>query len=169
MKTTNIVKGVPIYVYHGRQYMDKPDKLICGKMKYDESANITYIKMHRATYFIEIVAMLIIAGCVYYSFVNNVSEEQTARYNSIVTYYDKYLYLNWNNPEENYTSITYNLYDGKSLVISRTLAPGESLITYEYEPIEDNLTLVVSTKRFKKNVSVETSVRVINRNRSEVE
>lgn len=169
MKTTKVIKGVPIYCFHGKQCLEKPNKLVCGKMVYNDEENITYVHMHRKRYIIETLSVLIILLCILFTHKYKLHDEIQVKYNSIVNLYNGILYLNWLNPEDNHIDITYSLYDNESLILSRTLEPGEYLLTTEYTPNSDTLQLTISVKRLGKVVEDNVSLRVINRNENEVE
>lgn len=163
MKATKVIRGTPIYIYHGTQYLDKPDNLVYAKMKYDEVENITYVYLKRKKYIVELLCTIIISICVYLTLTGRTEQIIDANYNNLIVYYNDNLYVNWSNPIYNKYEVSFKLYDGSTHVLSRTLQPGETLTTTRLDECVDRYSLVISAIVYGKDVSTTVTVNVMNK------
>lgn len=163
MKAIKVIKGTPIYIYRGTQYLDKPDKLIYHKMKYDEDENITYVYLKKKRYLTEVICSLIIALCVYVTVTDNTDSTVDVNYNNLIVYYNGSLYVNWHNPEVNRDEVLFDLYDGNTCILSRTLYPGDTVVTVPLDDCADKYRLVISTVKYGKTITSEASITVMNK------
>lgn len=163
MKATKVIKGTPIYVYRGTQYLDKPNKLIYRKMQYDEKENITYVYLKKKRYLVEVICSMIIMLCVYMTITDTTNNIIDINYNNLIVYYDSSLYVNWNNPVTNKDDVTFDLYDGDVCILSRTLCPGDTVITVPLDSCNDKYKLIISVNKYGKTVSSTATITVMNK------
>ena len=161
MTRVKIIKGTPIYLYKGTQYLEKPEKCNTKRMLYDENENITYIKCVKQNYVYELLCCIIILGCVIF---NNFIYEKPVidfKYNSIVQYYDDKLFLNLTNPDTNEIPITVELVDNNDVVNKFTLNPGFSIVSVSIDNPKDNYVLRLSCKYMFFNITDEVNISVV--------
>lgn len=128
---TKIIRGKPIYLYKGSQYIDQPPKTFLGKMYYNENENTTYIKCIKKSKTFESLCLLCILACTCVTAISPSGEKEMLYYTQIVDYYDGKYYLNIENFKySKYPVICILLY--KDTEISRRqLNPGDKWITAE--------------------------------------
>lgn len=105
-------------------YIDKPKNCYKLGMYYDSENNITYIKMKRVTYFIEMFCALIGIACLLIILLyksNSVVLECT----QIATYYDNTLFLNLRNSDKSEFSVICRIYVNGEFCEERILDSGE--------------------------------------------
>lgn len=161
MTKVKIIKGTPVYLYRGTQYLEKPEKCKIKSMMYNEEENITYVKCSKPNYIYEILCALVIIGCVIF---NNFIYEKPVldfQYNSVVQYYNESLYLNLTNPESNEYPLHVEIRDGENVVNSVSMQPGTSIITIGVEDVKDKYTLRVSCKYLFTEVYEDVTISVV--------
>lgn len=163
-RRVKIIKGTPIYVYRGKQLLEKDPKLIYRKMLYDESKNITYVYLGHKQYKIEFLAMLIIILCVFINVIALPKFSIKCNYNSIVDYYDGKLFLNWNNPNDN-ISLQFTLYDGDEVIYEELIPPHSSRTYIQLNTIADKYECEISTQIYKYKVKETVTLMVLDRRR----
>lgn len=161
MTKVKIIKGTPVYLYKGTQYLEKPEKCNIKSMQYSEEDNITYVKCSKPNYIYEILCALIIIGCVLYNQFVYEKPVIDFKYNSVVQYYNNDLYLNLTNPSTNEYPLTVELMFGDELIQTMTMQPGSTIITLGIDDgVKDHYTLRVTCKYliFKTQEEVNISV-----------
>lgn len=144
MQKTKIIKGSPIYHYHGKNLLEKPKSLLISKMLYDADENITHVYLRHRNYIYDILILCIIIFITYLIKTNNLYSSVKFYYNSVVTYYDNALFLNIKNSEDSSHSISYIIEDNGKVVISGKLNPGEYIIKANVDTQSDELILKLS-------------------------
>lgn len=159
MKKVNVIKGKPIYVLKGSQYVDKPDKTRVVKMLYSEDEGITYIHLKKIRHLYEIVCFAILILIVVYNRVVTHNANVVVRYNSLVNYYDGYLYLNLHAEEDNYTSVFVKIDN----VIDDIMYPGDSIIRVPVDNPMDFYTIHFSYDTLLRQINFDVNVSVVDR------
>ena len=165
MVKTKIIKGRPIYVYRRRNYMDKPDKAIVSKMKYDEVENVTKIYCKKPKVIIEFLCTLIILLCVYLNLMYINNSEIVVHYNNIATYYNGKLYLNLYSEEDNIRQVHYSVKDDSKVIAKGVLMPGDVLISVPIKEVSDTYEITFEYYGLLKTITKKESINVIDRSK----
>lgn len=163
MQKTKVIRGNPIYVYRGTNYIEKPSRTVIRSMMYDDSRNVTYVHCRKPGKKIEFICTLLLIACVVFNVLYLHRTEVTVRYNSIVTYYNDELYLNLVNDNTSPVEVNFMLLDDGSVVASGILSPGDTLISVPVQSIKDTYTLRFTYKIFMSNHIDDVSIHVIDR------
>ena len=156
-----IIKGTPIYLYKGTQYLEKPNKCKIVSMDYNADENITYVKCTKNNYIYECVCIAIILALVFYN--NFIYQKPTInfQYNSVVQYYDGDLYLNLRSDSSNKCNILVKVKYNDEIVSTMTIAPGTTIVTAGVEDAKDHYILEVSCKYLLRTVVEEVPITVV--------
>lgn len=137
---TESIKGAPIYLFQGTQYVVKPEGTIIKSMKYDEDENITYVKCKKPSILGDLLCLIVIIMCMLVNWYCLTQYQLSVDYNSICTYFDGRLYVNLANNST--TSITYELVGTDGIVQHDVLKPGEKVYIVGVENVESEYELV---------------------------
>ncbi len=163
MKKIKVMRGHPVYVYKGTNYIDKPDKVVISKMLFDEENNITYVYCSKPRKLVEIACSIIMILCVCLNVFGIHRSEVIVRYNSVSTYYNDLLYLNLVNDESSVVPIRYDLLDGEVVVCSGVIKPGDIVISTPVGNIKDTYTLRISYTMFITEHVEDVRISVVDR------
>lgn len=161
---TKIIKGRPVYLYRGSQWLEQPEKTIIKSMRYSKEENVTYVKVGHPTIITEVLCILIIAGCIAVNiFTDWGTNLLLVRFNSAPVYYNNNVYINLYN-EKSTDTVKYILKTDDSILAEGTLNVGEYKIAIPCEEYVEKCTLVLETKNvFKQTVEDEYKLTVVNK------
>lgn len=163
MRNGKVIKGKPIYIYRGTQYLEMPEKVIIRKVVYDDETNKSYVYCRRLSKLVEVLSLMVILSCVVFNrfYLHKLNYE--IKYNSVCYYYNGYLYLNIHNVESNSFDIQVSIFDLAEEVYTSSLSPGAYLIRIPLDNVSDSykITFVYDTT-FKTEAS-DVTVRVVNK------
>lgn len=158
MEKVKLIRGRPIYLYKGSQYIEKPEKTIVRKMRYSKDDGITYIYLKRVSHLYEILSILILIGLVLYNQTITHGLQMAVRYNSLVNYYHGMLQVNIHAEVTNPIEIRYTIDE-----YSGVLQPGESLISLYIDNPKNRYTVIFSYDTLLGERSFDVEFTVINR------
>lgn len=158
MENVKVVKGRPVYVLKGSQYLEKPDKTRVAKMMYSEDEGVTYIYLKKLSSWYEVVCILIMVALVLFNRMYVHKLHVSVKYNSLVNYYNGKLYLNITADESNSYDIKYTIGE-----FSGMLKPGESLLTLDVDNPDSNYEIMFSYDTLLNSNSFSVNVSVVNR------
>lgn len=163
MIKTKVIKGKPIYILKGSQYIDRPDNTNIKSMMYDEETNLTYVKLSKPNIIMEVLCSIIILFCVLSNifFVHNSSVN--IRYNNIVTYYDNKLYLNLKNEEDSLYKVSYKLVDEGVIINEGYMKPGDSVVSIDIENIKESYKIIFEFNTLTEHKIQEEKIMVLNK------
>lgn len=156
-----IIKGTPIYLYKGTQYLEKPDKCKIKSMDYNADENITYVKCTKNNYIYEFICIVIILMLVFY---NNFIYQKPIinfQYNSVVQYYKGDLYLNLRSDDTNKYDITVKLKHDDEVISTMIISPGNTIVTVGVEDVKEHYVLELSCKYLLREVNEEVPITVV--------
>lgn len=163
MEKTKVILGTPIYVYKGTLYAEPLKGLKYSKMLYNKYDNCTLVYMKKYGILLEILCSIAILLCVLLNILYIHKYNIDSNYNSVVNYYDNHLYLNWNNPITNKSTLKYELLYGDEVVYECLLNPGESVIRIPYSIPYDTYICRISTEVFGLEKEEYVNIKVISR------
>lgn len=144
MRTNKVVRGKPLYIYRGSQYLEMPDKCVVKWVDYDEKTGKSLVYCRKPSKAIELICSLVMITCVLANVLFIKNMVLGVRYNSLSVYYDGALFVNVLNDEDNKATLEVQLLDGSSLIYECELEPGEYLISVPIENVSDSYILVLS-------------------------
>lgn len=163
LEQTKYPRGTCIYKYKRREFLDKPNNTVTGKMLYDADANRTYIYCYNIIRFdvVILLACIVAVAALNYLIIKNM--KYTIRYNSIVFYYNDSLYVNIKN-DSSLSGIKYSLKDiGGNEVCSGVIDKGHTLynISIERDDVQSEYTMDITCNYLltRKNISYTIFVR----------
>lgn len=125
----NIIQGKPIYIYKGKQYIDKPEKTVIRKMYWNKDVNVTFVKCVKKSKKFEAMCVLVILTCTALSLFTPTSGREFLYYSRVVDYYDGNYYMNVENSEASLYGITCVVLSGDEEISRSYLMPGEKWVT----------------------------------------
>lgn len=134
-----IIRGRPLYLYKGRQYLDMPPGCVIKRIEYEDNSNKCLVYCKKPAIIVELLCLCIIIGCVIVNILYLHHAEYNVYYNSLTIHYDDKLYLNLHNDENNLSSVTVDLVGGNEVINSFVLNPGDTLVSIPM-PSKDVLT-----------------------------
>lgn len=164
MKTTNVIRGKPIYMYRGKQYVYPPDKTFIKKLKYDEESGTTYVYMFKPTLIPEFLLVWIMISLVMVNILMIHVDSEKIYYNDYTVYYNGLLYLNLTSDSENNYEMDYSLLDSSSNVIAGgRIKPGESVITIPVSNPQDSYTILLRYHTLLSDKKKQFDIAVVNK------
>lgn len=161
MSKNKIIRGKPIYVFRGSQYLEMPGKTFIKSIDYDERSNKSTVYCKRRHYVTEVICLLIALCCAVINvfYIHNVEYE--IRYNSSCTYYNGYLYLNVYNDEQNPFDLSVSVLDGDVEIYEDTLSPGAVLIMVAVDDVKERYVLLFKYKTALSTRTEKVQINVI--------
>lgn len=161
---TKIIRGRPVYIYKGSQWLEQPEKTIIKSMVYNQDENVTYVKVGKPSILVELISVLIILGCITINIVTNWgSDLLKVRFSSVPVYYNDNLYINLY-VENSTHDVTYVIKSEDKIIHRDTLSKGDLVVTLPLDNYEEKLVLVLETKNILgSTVSDEYKLTVVNK------
>lgn len=164
MKKDTVIRGRPCYVYRGRDYLCIPDGCIIRKVVYNAEDNTSTVYCGKPPVKIEVLSVIIMIVCILLNRLYFHEVNFSFKYNSIVNYYNGYLYLNLLNEEVSSNEVDVVLTDSNSdVILSVTLQPGESLIRIPLDSVQPTYHMSITYNTWFKELEDCVTVTVIMR------
>lgn len=161
MKNTTVIRGRPIYIYHGSQYLELPDKCVIRKVVYDAETNTSTVYCRSLNKFVEFACLCVIIACVFLNIMYLHELSYSINYSSLAMYYNGELFVNVYN--DNDTPITCTLLKDDNPIYTTDIAPHDYLITVPIDDVNGNISLTFTINRFLRNISETVNITIVSK------
>ncbi len=159
MKSTTIIRGRPIYLYKGSQYLEMPSKCYVRKVVYDEESNTSKVYCKKYSHAAEIICGVVIISCVLLNILVLHHFAYNIRYTNLATYYNGELFINVYN--DNPVPISISLTIDDTEVYEQVVRPYDYVIAVPVEDVNGKINLTFTVHRFLNSVSDEVTITAI--------